>query len=327
MLSAIHLRLSWSTKRKNNIDIEPPVPSLAQLKSKVKRAVTLSNPNTALDLYKVGKLLKRGSFGAVFLCKVKKTPHKRVVAKVSQTISCQKTFYQEVAMLRMFSHPNIVNMNEAFIAGSEMWIMFEFMDGGDLRRLCKLPGCWTEPLLAYVLRETLQAVEHLHRHHVVHRDIKPDNILWDRKGNVKLADLGIATWLTREKPMCEGNCGTQGYRAPEIMDRVKYDCKADIWSLAITTLELFEGERQTWDRLNGMVHAPSSLTYPSEDTFDNSTEEFEAFMFDSLEKDPAIRSTAKRLLTHPFLRSAASKKQFSEFAIRVQKCKIGWSLK
>lgn len=283
-----------------------------QLSAKAARSQRLAKSELAYPKYRIVEMLNEGSFGEVFLCKHQ--ARRLAVAKVSDATREPHVFFNEVAMLRMFAHRNIVQVREAFEFDTSLWLILEYMDGGDLRALCELPGLWTEPLLAYVVRQALLALDFLHRRHALHRDIKPDNILWDCKGNVKLGDFGFAAVLTAEQFKHTGNMGTRGYRAPELVANHEYDCQVDIWSLGVSAVELFEGERQMWWDSGKACHSlPKHLFHDR--AASKALEEFARAM---LKRDPNRRATARQLLGHSFVAStsAAKKKHFAEFASR-----------
>ncbi|KAH9259070.1 hypothetical protein BASA81_002690 [Batrachochytrium salamandrivorans] len=291
---------------------EPALLTNKQFSVKAARSQRLANSKLAYPKYRIVEMLNEGSFGEVFLCR--HNARKLTVAKVSDANRQPHVFYNEVAMLRMFAHRNIVQVHEAFEFDSNLWLILEYMDGGDLRALCELPGLWTEPLLAYVVRQVLIALEFLHHRHVLHRDIKPDNILWDGKGNVKLGDFGFATMLTTEHFKHRGNMGTQGYRAPELVANKEYDCQVDIWSLGVSAVELLEGERQMWWDSGKACHSLPKRLF-NDHLASKALEEFVRAM---LKRDPSHRATARQLLEHRFManKSLVKKKHFAEFALR-----------
>lgn len=97
-------------------------------------------------------------------------------------------------------------------------------------------------LCRYVCKQMLMGLAYLHRQHRLHRDIKSDNILVDFSGAVKIADFGFAVGLTEEQDKRRSVVGTPYWMAPELIRGLEYDAKVDVWSMAITAIEMAEGE-------------------------------------------------------------------------------------
>lgn len=289
------------------------LPTSKSMDLKIQRFSKLSPPNNSALSRSItlNAKLNSGSFGEIYLCN-----RAGQVAKIMNRNKHLRTFNNELAMLRMLSHRNIVALKDAFEFNSrELCMLLEYMNGGDLRRLCHLPGKWTEPVLGYVLKQCLQGLEFLHRNHLVHRDIKPDNVLWDTTGRVKLADFGLVVVLTKETPQCNNMAGTCGYRAPEILNRKYYGCKVDVWSLGVLAMELWEGERQCWDYFFGLELDPNCTAYPC--CFGGEmSRDMKAFLGAMLETQSTVRFTAQQLLRHRFLHCSTNRLAFSQFALQ-----------
>ena len=146
------------------------------------------------------------------------------------------------AIQRISTHPCIVGYKETYQHADKLWIVLEFVHGGTLTEVLgptiKIP----EPCIAFVCREMLRGLAFLHRQHRLHRDIKSDNVLVGFDGAVKLADFGFAAGLTQEQDKRRSVVGTPYWMAPELIRGQEYDAKVDVWSLAVTALELAEGE-------------------------------------------------------------------------------------
>lgn len=251
--------------------------------------------------YTLGRLLSTGAFGKVYTCRHRKTNQEYVVkASLAGEIGMVQ---REVAFLRIFQHPNIVALEEAYMyADKSSWIVIESMDGGDLHHLARFGGGWRAPIAAYVAQQVLQALAYLHENSVVHRDIKLENVLWDSSGAIKLCDFGLATVLTTERPLGLRNCGTMGYRAPEIILARPYDTKVDIWSLGVMLMTLMQGLDQSWDVHNAQE---PERHYPVFEIPCDLDPRLKRYVLRMLKRQPQSRASAWELLRDEFVVSTA----------------------
>jgi serine/threonine protein kinase len=156
-------------------------------------------------------------------------------------------FAREARALATLSHPNVVAIHDSGRAGEHYYLLMEYVDGLDLRRL--LEGGELAPKQALDLVSQISgALQYAHDEGVVHRDIKPENILVDRRGRAKIADFGLAKLLSRDAapdPLTGTHqaMGTWHYMAPEQIERpLEVDHRADIYSLGVVFYELLTGE-------------------------------------------------------------------------------------
>lgn len=143
-------------------------------------------------------------------------------------------------------HPNIVRIFDLFESEDSLAIVMELVDPPMTiyDRLVSVGGRLSESEAASYARQILRALAHCHRRGVVHRDVKPDNVLVDLgNGGVKLCDFGSAVWLGDEKTeTAEGVVGTPYYVAPEVVMGRRYDEKVDIWSAGVVIYTMLAGE-------------------------------------------------------------------------------------
>ncbi len=135
----------------------------------------------------------------------------------------------EIDIMRNSPHPNIISFIDAYVTDKELWVIMEYMDGGclaDILEQFEENLRLTEPQIANICLQTLKGLMFLHSKHRVHRDIKSDNLLLGMNGDVKLADFGYATQLTRERQKRQTVVGTPYWMAPEVIRGNKYDTKA-----------------------------------------------------------------------------------------------------
>ncbi|CAF1085415.1 unnamed protein product [Adineta ricciae] len=164
-----------------------------------------------------------------------------------------------------------------------------------------------ESVIAYIIRETLKALHHLHSNNVVHRDVKGHNILITGDGHIKLIDFGVSAYLDPNRGRRNTSVGTPFFMAPEVivcerqMD-CDYDTRADVWSTGITAIEIAEGEPPLAEMhpMRALVSIPRNpppcLRQPHE-----WSKEFNDFIRQCLIKDFVIRPTVAQMLNHPFL--------------------------
>lgn len=220
----------------------------------------------------------------------------------------------ELDILHRATAPEIVEFYGAFFIESCVYYCMEFMDAGSLEKLCKGKATVPDPVLARVTSSMVKGLRFLKDElQIMHRDVKPTNVLVNRKGQVKLCDFGVSGQL--EKSLAKTNIGCQSYMAPE---RIKgesqnmlgtYTVASDVWSLGLSMVEMTLGTypyppetySNVFAQLQAIVHGDRpQMPGKGEGPYDYS-EEANDFVNRCLEKIPERRPTYAELLRHPFL--------------------------
>lgn len=267
--------------------------------------------------YKLYEEVGQGVSASVYraLC----IPFNEIVAvKVLDLEKCNSNLdgvRREAQLMSLIDHPNVLKAHCSFIVEHSLWVVMPYMSGGSCLHIMKsaYPDGFEEQIIATFLREVLRALEYLHSHGHIHRDVKAGNILVDASGAVKLADFGVSACMfdSGDRQRSRNTfVGTPCWMAPEVMEQLHgYDFKADIWSLGITALELAHGHAPFSKYppmkvlLMTLQNAPPGLDYERDKKFSKSFKEMVAMC---LVKDPTKRPSSTKLLKHHFFKHARS---------------------
>ena len=221
-------------------------------------------------------------------------------------------FAQEVNILNTVKHRNITNFIAGYYFENNLWIIIELAAGGSIADIMrKINGPLSEPQIRCSALQLLSAIDYLHKHFVIHRDMNASNVLLAEGGVVKIADFGVSAMGKNDKLRRTSFIGSPNWMAPEVIvcenDRSKpYDNKCDIWSLSITLIEFAE-VRVPYHDLHPMKvlfkitsGAPPTLTEPSK-----WSPEFSAFLKASLVRQADKRPTAEELMGHSFCKGSS----------------------
>jgi len=143
----------------------------------------------------------------------------------------------ERMLLSVLKHPFIINMHFAFQTKEHLYIVMDYLSGGDLRyNICKHKK-FNENQAKFIICCLILALEYLHANEIIHRDIKPENMVFDSRGYVYLTDMGIAKIDNPEKELIDSS-GTPGYMAPEVITNKDHSFCADYFAIGIIIHEL-----------------------------------------------------------------------------------------
>lgn len=212
----------------------------------VERLHAVVNPIDPTPLFKIIEKAGQGASGAVYLAEQLNMNNQKVAIKqMNLNVQPRKELIiNEILVMKDSQHKNIVNFLDSYLRGLlDLWVIMEYMEGGSLTEVIENNECKiSERQIAIICAETLKGLQHLHTKHIIHRDIKSDNVLLDARGNVKITDFGFCAKLTSQRNKRATMVGTPYWMAPEVVKQKEYDEKVDVWLLGIMTIEMIEGE-------------------------------------------------------------------------------------
>ncbi|KAJ3069177.1 hypothetical protein HDU99_003001, partial [Rhizoclosmatium hyalinum] len=194
--------------------------------------------------FEIGISIGKGAFGKVRIVQHKKSKIQYAVKYMNKEEIIKRGSAEHVLserrLLEEAQHPFIVNLRYAFQDDEHLLMILDLKLGGDLRFHLTYKGPFTEDRAKFYFAEVSCALNYLHGLKIVHRDIKPDNILLDEKGHASVTDFNVACHYKDDKPLTSKS-GTARYMAPEVVAGTGYLNAVDWWSLGITTYEMFYG--------------------------------------------------------------------------------------
>ena len=206
----------------------------------LKRKAFIRKSDRIREFYDITpKPLAAGSYGAVHLCTHKVTKENRAVKIVPKyKMTNVDNFLNEVELMRLVDHPNIIRLYEWFEDASNVFIVMDLCEGGELFDTISKVGHFTEQLAANLFRDMMGAVNYCCTKKICHKDLKPENFMFaakDETSTIKLIDFGLSQ--TFEDPKIgkvrmKAKVGTPYYIAPEVI-RGDYDEKCDVWSMGV----------------------------------------------------------------------------------------------
>lgn len=157
---------------------------------------------------------------------------------------------KEITIMKMVNHHHVVSVKDVFATTTKIFIVLEFVGGGELFDKIANEGKLSEEVARYYFRQLITGLEHCHSQNICHRDLKPENLLLDSDGNLKISDFGFSTLNigdadgngSNRAELLHTTCGTPNYVAPEVLGRDGYDGKkADVWSIGVILYVLLAG--------------------------------------------------------------------------------------
>lgn len=257
------------------------------------------NEGLSLDHFRVIKLLGRGSFGDVSLVERMDTGGRFALKAVSKRLLRKHNIVEQAAMERNIlatikECPFIVKLKFAFQTKETIYIGMECAEGGELLELIQSVSVVPGDDIVVFVAEIVLALEYLHDKGIVYRDLKPENVMLDRNGHVKLTDFGLAKTID---DMTQTFCGTAEFLAPEIIKREAYDFKVDCWALGVLTFIMIYGYPPFTGEQDELF---SEILYKDPEFEAHGLSRAKDLVRALLNKDPAKRPTIKELKQRPF---------------------------
>ncbi|XP_017308688.1 TRAF2 and NCK interacting kinase b isoform X8 [Ictalurus punctatus] len=285
--------------------------------------IDLSALRDPAGIFELVELVGNGTYGQVYKGRHVKTGQLAAIKVMDVTGDEEEEIKAEINMLKKYSHHrNIATYYGAFVkknppgVDDQLWLVMEFCGAGSVTDLIKntkgnsLKEEWT----AYICREILRGLTHLHQHKVIHRDIKGQNVLLTENAEVKLVDFGVSAQLDRTVGRRNTFIGTPYWMAPEVIacdenPDATYDFKSDLWSLGITAIEMAEGAPPLCDMhpMRALFLIPRNPAPRLKSK--KWTKKFQSFIDSCLVKNHTQRPSTEQLLKHPFIRDLPNERQ------------------
>jgi len=263
------------------------------------------------DDFDILKLIGKGTFGQVFQVRKKDTKRIYAMKVLSKKVIVQKKEIQHTIGERNIlvrtattESPFIVGLKFSFQTAQDLYLVTDYMSGGELFWHLQKEGRFTEERAKFYIAELILALRHLHQHDIVYRDLKPENILLDANGHIALCDFGLSKANLSQNDTTNTFCGTTEYLAPEVLlDEQGYTKMVDFWSLGVLVFEMCCGWSPFYAEDTQQMYkniAFGKVRFPR----DALSQEGRNFVKGLLNRNPSHRLGAKgdaeELMAHPF---------------------------
>eukprot|EP01032_Pedospumella_encystans_P007493 gene7492-8987_t len=300
--------------------LKPKTPKRSTTKAPIEEPEAEPVISHGQNLYHLGAEIGKGGFAVVFQAfnahtgqtvAVKRFPLSALAGKDSQ-LSVEMA---EIELMHELDHPHIVKYYDTVKTKNFLYIVLEYMENGSLANVIKKFGILTEALAAIYIAQVLRGLKYLHDQGVLHRDIKGANILTSKDGLVKLADFGVAIKINSDGANSgpsggmEDNpdlAGSPYWMAPEIIEMSTPTSACDIWSVGCVVIELLTSKPPYFDMdpMSALFRIVSDDYPPFPEGISQALKDF---LLQCFHKEPSMRSSAEKLLGHPWLGNSSSK--------------------
>ncbi|RKP18306.1 serine/threonine protein kinase 15, partial [Rozella allomycis CSF55] len=254
--------------------------------------------------FEILKPISRGAYGKVYLAQKKSTRDLFAIKVLKKSDMVRKNMVTSVLaekrVLALARNPYVVKLYYAFQSKEYLYLVMEYLIGGDLSSLLQAMGKFTEEMARFYIAQAALALDYLHSQSIVHRDIKPDNMLIDSNGHLKLSDFGLA------KITLDGNdksdskvLGTPDYLSPELLLGLSSGPEADWWALGICLFEFLVGYPPFFDNSPDSIFK-NVLSKQIDWTGIDISPNAKSLILSWLDRDPKKRPCFKEIRKHPF---------------------------
>ena len=218
------------------------------------------------DMFEFKYVIGKGGFGKVWQVIYKKTQEKYALKEMSKTKiidkKSQKFINKELTLLKKLNNDFIVNMYYAFQDNDNLYLVIDFLSGGDLRYHVSRYHTFSEEQTRFFISCIIQGLSHIHSNNIIHRDIKPENLVLDSRGYVRITDFGIAK--ENEKDNSSETSGTPGYMSPEVILKKNHTFTTDFFAIGVIGYEFMKGRRPFIGTRNEIKENMSNENYYEE---------------------------------------------------------------
>jgi len=248
-----------------------------------------------VDDFTMVKCVGKGSFAKVMMVKKKDTgrTYAMKILKKKDLVKRKQVEHTmtEREVISNINHPFIVSLHFSFQSDTKLYLITDFFNGGELFWHLKNEGSFSETRTRFYAAEIILALECLHSHGTIYRDMKPENLLLDSDGHIRLTDFGLSKDTLTGTNLTHTFCGTPEYLAPEVIRQEGYGKAVDWWALGVLIYEMLHGlppfyDKNLRDMYNAIVHQP--LTFPR-----SFSKEVKEVISQLMERDPMERLGAE----------------------------------
>ncbi|KAI9257898.1 kinase-like domain-containing protein [Sporodiniella umbellata] len=261
-----------------------------------------ANPAYPAELEQTYKVTKK-TLGVGSFAVVKECIHRSTQQPYALKIILKKVIAD---ILKQVRHPHIVSMHGLYESKEAVYIVTDLASGGELFQQLLKKGSYTEKDASNLTRQMLEGLHYLHERDIVHRDMKPENLLFHTKDdhpNLMITDFGLSKIMKAQDDILTTACGTPGYVAPEVLLQTGHNKPVDLWSVGVILYTLLSGYTPFWgEDQSSLFEAIMSGNYEYDEEYWSHISESAKHLIDRLlTLDPTQRITAEEALRHPWI--------------------------